>query len=71
VAVAGQLKYLNINTTFNSSVLLNYRQTESAFWSTYLPTVIGHLVPTYPPVTEVSYDHHHHHLMMVSVAEIM
>jgi hypothetical protein len=55
LAVAGQLKYLNINTTFNSSVLLNYRQTESAFWSTYLPTVIGHLVPTYPPVTEVSY----------------
>ena len=56
MAVAGQLKYLNINTTFNSSVLLNYRQTESAFWSTYLPTVIGHMVSTYPPVTEVSYD---------------
>jgi len=36
-------------------VLLNYRQTETAFWSTYLPTVIGHLVPTYPPVTEVSW----------------
>jgi hypothetical protein len=56
MAVAGQIKYLNINTTFNSSVLLNYRQTESAFWSTYLPTVIGRLVPTYPPVTEVSYN---------------
>ncbi|XP_023713826.1 cholinesterase isoform X2 [Cryptotermes secundus] len=52
MARAGQLHYLNINTTFNSSVLLNYRQTETAFWSTYLPTVIGHLVPTYPPVTE-------------------
>lgn len=52
MAVAGQLKYLNINTTFNSSVLLNYRQTESAFWSTYLPTVIGYMVSTYPPVTE-------------------
>ncbi|XP_066595537.1 cholinesterase isoform X2 [Prorops nasuta] len=48
----GQLLYLNINTTFNSSILLNYRQTESAFWSMYLPTVIGRLVPTYPPVTE-------------------
>ena len=49
----GQLKYLNINTTYNSSILINYRQTESAFWSMYLPTVIGRLVPTYPPSTEV------------------
>lgn len=53
VAKPGQLRYLNINTTYNSSILLNYRQTESAFWSMYLPTVIGRLVPTYPPVTEV------------------
>ncbi|XP_043261449.1 cholinesterase [Colletes gigas] len=52
VARHGQLRYLNINTTFNSSILFNYRQTESAFWSVYLPTVIGRLVPTYPPVTE-------------------
>ncbi|XP_026669424.1 cholinesterase isoform X2 [Ceratina calcarata] len=52
VAKQGQLRYLNINTTLNSSILLNYRQTESAFWSMYLPTVIGRLVPTYPPVTE-------------------
>nr|XP_003699366.1 PREDICTED: neuroligin-4, Y-linked isoform X1 [Megachile rotundata] len=52
VAKPGELRYLNINTTFNSSILLNYRQTESAFWSIYLPTVIGRLVPTYPPVTE-------------------
>ncbi|PSN30280.1 hypothetical protein C0J52_25524 [Blattella germanica] len=52
LARPGHLKYLNINTTFNSSILLNYRQTECAFWSSYLPTVIGHLVPTYPPVTE-------------------
>ncbi|XP_011300993.1 neuroligin-2 isoform X1 [Fopius arisanus] len=51
-AKLGYLKYLNINTTYNSSVLFNYRQTESAFWSQYLPTVIGRLVPTYPPVTE-------------------
>ncbi|XP_019696047.1 neuroligin-2 isoform X2 [Harpegnathos saltator] len=48
----GQLRYLNINTTLNSSIEINYRQTESAFWSMYLPTVIGYLVPTYPPVTE-------------------
>ncbi|EFN72939.1 Neuroligin-4, X-linked [Camponotus floridanus] len=48
----GQLRYLNINTTFNSSIQINYRQTESAFWSMYLPTVISYLVPTYPPVTE-------------------
>lgn len=26
---------------------------ESAFWSEYLPTVIGIIVPTYPPTTEV------------------
>jgi len=55
VSRQGQLRYLNINTTFNSSIQINYRQTESAFWSMYLPTVIGHLVPTYPPVTEVRY----------------
>ncbi|XP_046672801.1 neuroligin-2 isoform X2 [Homalodisca vitripennis] len=48
----GLLKYLSINTTFNSSVQLNYRQTESAFWTWYLPTVVGYLVPTYPPSTE-------------------
>ncbi|KAK0161578.1 hypothetical protein PV327_010035 [Microctonus hyperodae] len=52
MAKPGYLKYLNINTTFNSSVLFNYRQTESAFWHQYLPTVIGRLVPIYPPVTE-------------------
>lgn len=77
VARDGELKYLNLNTTYNSSILLNYRQTESAFWTQvckdfekknkircqtmisklifffqYLPTVIGVLVPTYPPSTE-------------------
>lgn len=52
VAQAGQLRYLNLNTTFNSTIQLNYRQTELAFWSMYLPTVIGRLVPTYPPITE-------------------
>ncbi|XP_055307526.1 neuroligin-like protein glit-1 [Sitodiplosis mosellana] len=52
VAKDGELKYLNLNTTYNSSILLNFRQTESAFWSQYLPTVIGVLVPTYPPSTE-------------------
>ncbi|XP_050669670.1 cholinesterase isoform X4 [Leptidea sinapis] len=52
MATAGQLRYLNLNTTFNSSIQLNYRQTELAFWTVYLPTVIGRLVPTYPPITE-------------------
>ncbi|XP_018325997.1 neuroligin-4, Y-linked isoform X2 [Agrilus planipennis] len=52
LATMGQIKYLNINTTYNSTILWNYRQTESAFWSQYLPTVVGHLVPTYPPTTE-------------------
>ncbi|KAB0801415.1 hypothetical protein PPYR_05769 [Photinus pyralis] len=51
-ATNGQLKYLNLNTTFNSSIMWNYRQTESAFWTQYLPKVVGHLVPTYPPTTE-------------------
>ncbi|XP_075229827.1 carboxyl ester lipase-like protein Gli isoform X2 [Lycorma delicatula] len=51
-AETGQLKYLNLNTTYNSSILMNYRQTESAFWTWYLPTVVGILVPTYPPSTE-------------------
>lgn len=31
---------------------MNYRQTENAFWTQYLPTVIGVLIPTYPPTTE-------------------
>lgn len=51
-AYQGEIRYLNINTTFNSSILLNYRQTECAFWTQYLPTVVGVLVPTYPPTTE-------------------
>ncbi|CAH0562499.1 unnamed protein product [Brassicogethes aeneus] len=52
VSEHGQLKYLNLNTTFNSSIMWNYRQTETAFWTQYLPTVVGHLIPTYPPTTE-------------------
>ncbi|XP_037909461.1 cholinesterase isoform X3 [Hermetia illucens] len=52
LAYQGELRYLNINTTYNSSILMNYRQTEMAFWTQYLPTVIGVLVPTYPPTTE-------------------
>ncbi|CAA9995114.1 unnamed protein product [Nesidiocoris tenuis] len=38
-ALHGSLKYLNLNTTYNSSIFINYRQTESAFWTWYLPTV--------------------------------
>ncbi|KAJ8941424.1 hypothetical protein NQ318_016056 [Aromia moschata] len=30
----------------------NFRQTESAFWTYYIPRVVGHIVPTYPPTTE-------------------
>ncbi|XP_066246935.1 cholinesterase isoform X1 [Euwallacea similis] len=51
-ATNGNLKYLNLNTTFNSSIMWNYRQTESAFWMEYVPQLVGHLVPTYPPTTE-------------------
>lgn len=53
MAKPGHLYYLNINTTYNSSIMLNYNQKECAFWSNYLPSVIGMLVPTYPPTTEV------------------
>ena len=48
------LKYLAVNTTENSTTLWNYRQRECAFWTEYLPTVIGYITPTYPPTTEVS-----------------
>lgn len=32
-AINGELRYLNLNTTYNSSILLNFRQTEGAFWT--------------------------------------
>ncbi|XP_038110075.1 cholinesterase isoform X1 [Culex quinquefasciatus] len=51
-AINGELRYLNLNTTYNSSIMMNFRQTESAFWTQYIPTVVGVLVPTYPPTTE-------------------
>jgi len=54
MAFKSDLKYLNINSTYNTTIKQNYRQMESAFWSEYLPTVIGIIVPTYPPTTEVS-----------------
>ncbi|XP_055382109.1 neuroligin-4, Y-linked [Condylostylus longicornis] len=57
-AYQGELRYLNINTTFNSTIKMNYRQTESAFWMQYLPTVIGVLIPTYPPTTEFWWEPH-------------
>lgn len=47
------LQYLNLNRTDNSSIEFNYRQQECAFWSEYLPSVVGHLLPTYQPFTEV------------------
>lgn len=51
-AFNGELRYLNLNTTFNSTIRMNYRQTESAFWTQYIPSVVGVLVPTFPPSTE-------------------
>ena len=48
------LEFLAVNTTENSTTLWNYRQRECAFWTDYLPTVIGYITPTYPPTTEVS-----------------
>uniref|UniRef100_A0A1B0EU02 Carboxylesterase type B domain-containing protein n=1 Tax=Lutzomyia longipalpis TaxID=7200 RepID=A0A1B0EU02_LUTLO len=51
-AINGELRYLNLNTTFNSTIRMNYRQKQCAFWTQYLPTVVGVLVPTYPPSTE-------------------
>lgn len=45
-------KYLAVNTTENSTTLWNYRQKECAFWTEYLPSVIGYITPTYPPTTE-------------------
>ena len=47
------LHYLAINRTENSTTLWNYRQRECAFWTEYLPSVIGYITPTYPPTTEV------------------
>ena len=49
------LEYLAVNTTENSTTLWNYRQRECAFWTDYLPTVIGYITPTYPPTTEVRF----------------
>ena len=47
------LQYLNLNQTDNSTLEFNYRQQESAFWSEYMPSVVGYLLPTYRPFTEV------------------
>ena len=51
-ATPSDLKYLALNATNNSTMQRNYRQRELTFWTEYLPTVIGQLVPTYPPTTE-------------------
>ncbi|XP_068200877.1 cholinesterase isoform X1 [Palaemon carinicauda] len=45
----GNLKYLSINTTFNTSMHFNYRQTYNSFWSVYMPQVVREWVPTVPP----------------------
>lgn len=45
----GNLKYLSINTTFNTSIHYNYRQPYNTFWTTYIPQVVREWVPTVPP----------------------
>lgn len=45
----GNLRYLSINTTFNTSMHYNYRQPYNTFWTTYMPQVIREWVPTVPP----------------------
>ncbi|XP_071543797.1 cholinesterase isoform X2 [Panulirus ornatus] len=47
--VEGNLKYLSINTTFNTSMHYNYRQPYNTFWSVYIPQVAREWVPTVPP----------------------
>ena len=54
----GWLQYLNLNRTDNSTLEFNYRQQECAFWSEYMPSVVGVLLPTYRPFTEVIYKSH-------------
>lgn len=49
----GWLQYLNLNRTDNSTLEFNYRQQECAFWSEYMPSVVGVMLPTYRPFTEV------------------
>lgn len=49
----GNLKYLSINTTFNTSMHYNYRQTYNTFWTTYMPQVVREWVPTVPPPINV------------------
>ena len=51
----GWLQYLNLNRTDNSTLILNYRQKECSFWSEYMPSVVGFLLPTFRPFTEVSF----------------
>lgn len=54
----GWLHYLNLNGTDNSTYEFNYRQQECAFWSEYMPSVVGVYLPTYKPFTEVFLNKH-------------
>nr|XP_045612917.1 neuroligin-like protein glit-1 isoform X1 [Procambarus clarkii] len=45
----GNLKYLSINTTFNTSMHYNYHQSYNTFWTMYIPQVVREWVPTVPP----------------------
>ncbi|KAF0291465.1 Neuroligin-2 [Amphibalanus amphitrite] len=49
-------RFLSINNTFNSTMHSNYRQTETAFWSSYLPTLTARELVTYRPITEFWWD---------------
>ncbi|CAG0888223.1 unnamed protein product [Darwinula stevensoni] len=51
-AEVGDLKYLSVNNTFNTTMLRNYQQQQCAFWSEYIPLVVGRLIPTLEPTTE-------------------
>jgi len=51
-ALFGDQRFLSINNSFNSTMWSNFRQTESAFWTAYLPTLIEHELTTYRPTTE-------------------
>ena len=55
-ANVGDLRYLNINTTFNSSICTNYRSRHAAFWNHYLPTLVRQYLPPFVPFDEFWFE---------------
>lgn len=53
------LLYLHLNTTRYSSMLRDYQQDENAFWTQYMPTLIGPPPPTFPPFMDPWYRYEH------------